>query len=384
MTFRLDFDEISRAAAGRWGPILSALGPFKEPVDAGFRRKCKCPMHNDKGKHFRMYNDFEQTGGAICNDCGAFPNGFKLLAEAKSMPIRDVFQEVAEYLGMTDTGEAPKRFTGPIDRPEDPKVVAERQRRDDRIRQKLNAAAREAVPLSHPDAEPARSYLRSRKLDPSVLSKDFAFHRGMEYFDDPDDTGTLKLIGVFPVLLATVRDANGAPVVYHRTFLTPEGKKAPVRDPKRLMSLPSGKHATGGAIRIVPGEDSSIISLAEGLETSLAVLSATGLPVWSCVSAPMLSSVVLPERFKTVLIWADLDNSKAGQVHADDLAHRLLAQGRKVFVFYPPGPVPPNQKSVDWLDAFSDLGVQSFPASQLYLPKEAGARDVVTPLHRAA
>jgi putative DNA primase/helicase len=86
--------------------------------------------------------------------------------------------------------------------------------------------------------------------------------------------------------------------------------------------------------------------LAEGIETALAVHLSTGLPSWACVSAGGLEAVILPEYVKRVIIAADNDENDRGQEAARKLAHRLLAEGRKVQIALP------ESAGMDWADMF--------------------------------
>ena len=59
-------------------------------------------------------------------------------------------------------------------------------------------------------------------------------------------------------MLALVTDDEGRIVTLHRTYLTPEGIKAPVEAPKKLYA----GGARGGLIRL--GEPSDVLGIAEG------------------------------------------------------------------------------------------------------------------------
>ena len=61
-------------------------------------------------------------------------------------------------------------------------------------------------------------------------------------------------------MLALVTDDEGRIVTLHRTYLTPEGIKAPVEAPKKLYA----GGARGGLIRL--GEPSDVLGIAEGLK----------------------------------------------------------------------------------------------------------------------
>src|SRR6266568_1392144 len=78
---------------------------------------------------------------------------------------------------------------------------------------------------------------------------------------------------VWPAMVALVtRGTDGEPIGIHRTFLSRHsGAKAPVT-PQKMMLGP----CRGGAVRLGPVSDRLMI--AEGIETALSAIQATGLP----------------------------------------------------------------------------------------------------------
>jgi hypothetical protein len=55
-----------------------------------------------------------------------------------------------------------------------------------------------------------------------------------------------------------------------------------------------------------------------------------------------------------VVIWADRDRSGAGEAAALAVRERLLRRGITVAVHLPPGPIPAEQKGIDWADVWCD------------------------------
>ena len=68
--------------------------------------------------------------------------------------------------------------------------------------------------------------------------------------------------------------------------------------------------------------------VAEGAEDALAAAELTGLPAWAALSAGNMAALVLPPRFREVLILADRDTHGKGQEKAHALAARLRAECR--------------------------------------------------------
>jgi hypothetical protein len=67
----------------------------------------------------------------------------------------------------------------------------------------------------------------------------------------------------------------------------------------------------------------------------------------------MLEKVVLPDNVKSIYIAADKDRSEAGKASAEKLSRRLVDEGRTVQISLPPIDIQEGQKSVDWLDFYT-------------------------------
>ena len=164
---------------------------------------------------------------------------------------------------------------------------------------------------------PAETYLRRRALPGLVCSPALRFRA-----DTPRPGG-----GRHAAMLAQVVDVAGEPMAAHRTFLAPNGDKAPV-EPVRA-SLGS---VMGGAIRLAPAAPEIVIG--EGIETSAAAGIILGLPAWSAISAGNLArALVLPPAVRSVVIAADHD--PPGRRAADLAAERWRAEGRRVRIALP-------------------------------------------------
>lgn len=145
-------------------------------------------------------------------------------------------------------------------------------------------------------------------------------------------------IGRYVAMVALVSGPTGGGVSLHRTYLA-DGKKAPISNPKRLMS--GVAPIAGAAIRLAP--ISTSIGIAEGIESALAAHELFGTPVWSGMSAHGLASFEPPHGVRKVLFFADNDPNFVGQRTAYEGAERLSFQGYDVEVHVPPTPG-------DWLD----------------------------------
>jgi hypothetical protein len=334
----LEATVVREHVAGCWLDVLAALAPELEPALVRPGRHVPCPVHGGEDG-FRLFANADATGGGICNTCGAYPDGFALLMWLKGWSFPEALHAVAQVLGLSEGRAPPSRCqrVAPVqERGRDPgSLVAA----IDRVwEQSLAPDDRQAMPL--------RAYLERRGLAEAALDASVVrFHPALGYWRR-GDRGRLRCIGRFPAMVARVTGPDGAPVTLHRTYLTRDGGKAPVPEPRKLMAAPGS--LTGGAVRLF--EPTSELGLAEGIETALAVHLWTGMPVWSAVSARMLEAVELPPGIARVVIWADRDRSKAGQSAAEKLRARLSSEGILASVELPPGPIPAGAKGLDWAD----------------------------------
>lgn len=341
-------EDIKSLARGRWGEILVAIAPQLRPALERVGRHVPCPVHGGKDG-FRVFPDVEDTGGSICNTCGTFTDGFATLMWANGWDFVTTLRAVSDYLG----GIPRVDVSQPI-------VIYDRHDpgKDEKLRLNLNRVWHESIVLTARDAEPARLYLARRGISirpPETLR----FHPSLSYHDGGEK------IGEFPALIAMVSSAQGNPVTIHRTYLTKDGQKAPVESPKKLMSYPKDRKLVGGAIRLVdPGD---VLAVAEGLETALAVMEGTGLPVWCAVNALLMEAFVPPACVKRVVVFADRDKPTAqhphghGQEAARRLVQRLWEMGIKASAIVPKGEIQPGKKSLDWLDILNLYGKAGFP-----------------------
>ncbi len=90
----------------------------------------------------------------------------------------------------------------------------------------------------------------------------------------------------------------------------------------------------GGAVRLAPAGERLMVG--EGIETTMAAMTATGQPAWAALSTSGLIALAVPPTARTVVILADHDVSGAGERAARAAAARWLAEGRRVRIAIPP------------------------------------------------
>ncbi|MBI4404780.1 MAG: DUF927 domain-containing protein [Deltaproteobacteria bacterium] len=197
---------------------------------------------------------------------------------------------------------------------------------------------------------PARLYIKQRGINVATFPDALKFHPGLTYTYDN------KIIGRFPAIVAKVTEPNGKDFSIHRIFITQDGKKAPVPEPKKSLGRMKER-------AVWFAQASNEVSAAEGIETALAVFQTTSMPTVSCISATGMKTLLVPENIQTVHIWADKDCSGAGEDAAMTLAEKLVRQGKTVYIHSPPMPIPEGKKGVDWLDELNTHGATKFLAS---------------------
>ncbi|MFY0992726.1 DUF7146 domain-containing protein [Halomonas sp. C05BenzN] len=338
--------KVVEQARHRWGSLLPQVMELRHWTH---RRHQPCPVCGGRDR-FRLFPDWEATGGAICNQCGA-GDGWTWWQRLTDLPAEAAARDIGERLGLDAAAATSPR------RPSPPRRELSGGPRPDR-RQRLKEMLAPAIPLCQ--SATALAYLRHRGLgeliDRGDLPPGWRAHPGLAYWE-VDDQDRPQRLGDFPALVAPVRTADGQLASVHRTYLQQDGRgKAPVASPKKL-ARPAWERAThGAAIALYPLEGDRL-ALTEGVETALAVrLAQPGLPVWACVTAGGLARWEPPTGIRSVWIMADRDRSGTGQQAARALRYRLGRQGLRVRVCLPPCPIPDHAKGLDWLDVLSNEG----------------------------
>jgi putative DNA primase/helicase len=346
--------DVRDQACGRWIFILDDLAPeLKKATEKPGQKHIGCPVH--KGKDgFRLFRDAGVSGGGVCNTCGPKPDGFALLMWLKDWNFSEALTAVAESLGMSaESHGKPVVTKAPVIVP--PESIPD----DKRTKAILRKIWLQSKSLHHPDAEPARRYLRNRGLDDSIPDwPSVRFHPCLQYWDEDRNP-----CGYYPAILSLIEKDDGG-VTIHRTYLTADGRKAPVDSPKKMMAVPADKVLMGGAVRL--GKPGRILSVTEGLEKTLAVIEATGMVTWSLVNSALMAGFEIPIGVEKLIIWSDKDIPSIktgicpGAEAAAKLAERAIAQGVEVEIREPKGEIPVNAKSLDWLDVLNTQGPNAF------------------------
>jgi putative DNA primase/helicase len=324
------FQQAKPQACGHWPAILTAHGVPSESLSNHHQA---CPLCGGRDR-FR-YDDKGGNGTYYCNQCGA-GDGFNLLAKYNNWTAKEALDAVIAYLGInppnTPTTPQTPRIT------QTPSSAALNQ---DNVKIKaLERLRAESRPIQADD--PAAKYLRNRGLELTTYPKALRHISELPYYEDG------KLTASYPAMLARVDTLDGKPLTWHRTYLTPDGHKAAVTAPRKLMAPGIASSTLGAAIRLYAPTDT--LCVCEGIETALAVHVATGFPVWATISANGMAALILPDTVKRVWIMADHDVNHTGEKAASILASRLRLKGCDCRVLLPKGPIPEHSKGIDFLD----------------------------------
>jgi putative DNA primase/helicase len=307
-------DDFKGDTQGRWRSILLELGVEERMLDGKAR---PCPICKEGRDRF-TFDDKDGHGTFICRKCGA-GGGLKLAALFMGVEMAEAMRRIRPILPKTVPNTAPRSKKSP----------------DARMAEML---WNESVAITEDD--PVMRYLRARGLALTAdrVPKDLRLHPKLSYYENR------KSIGTYPAMLALIRDLAGKAVTVHRHYLSKDGRKAPVPEPKKLAS---GFEA--GCIRLYKADPEKWLGIAEGVGTALAASHLFKLPVWSAVDAGHLERWQPPEGITRVAIFGDHDSSFTGQASAFTLAKKLVAKkGITARV------IMPTAVDTDWLDVIND------------------------------
>jgi DNA primase len=211
--------------------------------------------------------------------------------------------------------------------------------------------AAKAAEAANPDADEARRTARARSIYAAAgpiggAAEAYLLSRGLQAGRAWERLRAAVLrypgAGEHPAIITPVTGASGALEGIQRIFLTVDGRKLPVRDPKLSLG-----RVRGGAIRL--GEATAQLILCEGLEDGLSLAQVqAGASVWAAPGAGMLTVMCLPPGVSRVIIATD--NDAAGERAAMRAAERFASEGRHVRI------MRPDSVFKDWNDQLRGIG----------------------------
>lgn len=272
-----------------------------------------CPFHNERSPSFTVN---EEKGFGHCFGCGWHGDAIDWIRARFGLDFAEAVEELAVRAGLQPDREGRVRPQArPIARPST----------DDLEREKAQKV------------EWARSLWKSTGPASGTLVEAYLASRGIRLFPPPSlrfhpsckhsDSGLL-----LPAMIGGVQDVHGRVVGVHRTFLRPDGQgKAKVDSAKKM-----GGVCWGGAVRFARAEE--CLCIAEGIETALSIVQATGMPTWAALSLGNMGAVDLPASVQEVILCADADAKDPAK--AEDAlrqaAERHAHAGRIVRIALPP------------------------------------------------
>lgn len=345
--------ELLEKVKGQWAYIYSDLAPILKDSMANAPEHGPCPVHGGSDG-FRFFDHYMETGRGVCNTCGSFSSGFKLLAWVNNWPFQKAVEEVHTWVKKQETPgfkkpelklEAPKKIK--IDPEKAYKSIALLWKNSKDLKGTLGEV-----------------YLSKRGILPQDHPTSLRFHPQVDYYQKDKVTKKVSLIGKFPAILCPIKNSEGVLVSLHRIYLSETGDKLfsgeSEFDSKKMMS--HWKDINGSSIRLYPLKGSTVMGVAEGVETACAAYAVSRMPVWAGINATLMSQMDIPKEISKVVIWADKDSSKRGEAAAETLAEVLEAKGISVEIYYPFVALAEGEKGFDWLDVLNIQGVNGFPA----------------------
>jgi hypothetical protein len=152
-------------------------------------------------------------------------------------------------------------------------------------------------------------------------------------------------------MLALLTDPEtGNAVGLHRTYLTPDGTKAPVAQRGGVTLKSKMILGTWGVVRLTPDEEvGRALGISEGIENALTASQIIGWgPVWAVGTRNQIARFPILHGIEALTIFADADDSGVGMEAAHACASRWVASGREALIHAPP-------PGTDWNDAMRAL-----------------------------
>lgn len=258
----------------------------------GNQGMCRCPAHEDSTASLSVTAG---TGGLVLWHCHAGCH------------------QKAVQAALQGRGLLPGRTEGAIYSPRpSPGSV-----RDDE-RQRIEQARALWDRASPAKGTPVEAYLRARGIRCAIPS-------ALRYLPSVDHWGTRTK---WPAMIAGLTDNDGRLSAIQRTYLAKDGQgKAPVTPNKMTLGTMGD-----GSVRL--GEPSTVLGLAEGIETALSAKQSYSLPVWAVLGCARFETVAVPSSVENVMLFAD--RGEAGWKSAMAAAERFEREGREAEIILPP------------------------------------------------
>jgi putative DNA primase/helicase len=288
--------ELADRCKDRWPSILMQLGLLSGPALKGMDSPCPVCGGRDR---FRFSD--RGYGRWFCRGCGYGGDGVRLVMAIKGVDFLEAARLVESVVGKAPQSTAHGNGAG---KPKD-----------------TLKSWRNASPFTRGSA--ADFYLRSRAIElTSNEALSLRSHASLWHW--PSQAS-------WSAMVALAQRADRTEITVHQTFLTPDGRKAPLGDKVRLF--PAGVAPEGGGIWFGEADTAREFIVAEGLESLLSALRIFGVSAGcAALSAGGIRRLILPPQARRVRIFADHDQEGQGLAAAREAWRRWRGEGREVSV----------------------------------------------------
>ena len=282
-----------------------------------------CPFHTENTPSFRV-NDAK--GVFHCFGCGAAGDAIDFIMHMDGRGFVDAVKILLNEDGLPEAS--------PQDR-----AAAARQEKADRAASILAAQAEwhEARSIK---GTPAELYLASRGIF-GAMPQTVRFGRVPLWRNKKTGASGRPA----PALMLGAQDRSGKIVGVQHVFLTENGKKADMANPKLSLG-----QVRGCAVRLAP--PARRIILIEGPEDGLTMrMRFPEIPVWITLGTGSMPHVGLPDAVEHVTLAGD--NNAAGRAAVEKSTVEYMAQGRTVDAIFP------GEQFEDWNDEHRGIRISA-------------------------
>jgi hypothetical protein len=99
---KYEIKALKAAALGAWPAIVERVGGISD--DHLANRHGPCPRCGGNTR-FRVFEDFDRTGGAVCSHCGKFGDGIALVQWATGQSFLQTVESIGDFLGVAPAGK---------------------------------------------------------------------------------------------------------------------------------------------------------------------------------------------------------------------------------------------------------------------------------------
>lgn len=326
---------------GRWEEVFRyiGLGDYLQYE----RKEGPCPICGGNTR-FR-FMDLHDSGKHFCAHCSDLKNGvgfgFRLVMRYRECTFKEAARLVRQALGVeSSSGAVVPNAKLP------PPKAARKQASSEELEAKYKRLWENGFEITATDA--AGLYLARRAPGLKRFPKTLRFHPGLDYYEERTINGSATKeyvkLGTFPGMVGYVQAPNGDMANIWRWFLTKDGQKANVPEPKK--SAGRWLHPSG-SLRLGEPTD-GLLGTCEGMEGGLRVMVMHGITMWPSMNAGMLEKFEVPKGLgiQRVYVYGDRDEPKnfsevnpngvrRGDVAAKKLVASLKAAGMPAFLRMP-------------------------------------------------